>query len=82
MLLMLQTAEWSWEIDQKRAERDARAAQAKLRETSQELSRAQGTAALLGSGGGDRIELRKPETITAAAGADQQARRVDITAAK
>jgi cytochrome c oxidase subunit 2 len=29
-----------------------------------------------------RIELRKPETITAAAGADQQARRVDITAAK
>lgn len=26
--------------------------------------------------------LRKPETITAAAGADQQARRVDITAAK
>lgn len=39
---------------------DLRAAQAKLRETSQELSRAQGTAALLGSGGGDRIELRAP----------------------
>ncbi len=32
VLLMLQTAEWSWEIDQKRAERDARAAQAKLRQ--------------------------------------------------
>ena len=39
---------------------DLRAAQAKLRETSQELGRAQGTAALLGSGGGDRIELRAP----------------------
>jgi cobalt-zinc-cadmium efflux system membrane fusion protein len=39
---------------------DLRAAQAKLRETSQELARAQGTAALLGSGGGDRIELRAP----------------------
>jgi len=35
---------------------DLRAAQAKLRETSQELGRAQGTAALLGSGGGDRLE--------------------------
>ena len=32
VLLMVQTAEWSWEIDQKRAERDARAAQAKLRQ--------------------------------------------------
>ena len=30
----------------------------------------------------DRIEMRKPETITAAAGTDQQARRVDITAAQ
>ena len=39
---------------------DLRAAQAKVRETSQELVRAQGTAALLGSGGGDRIELRAP----------------------
>ena len=39
---------------------DLRAAQAKLRETTQELGRAQGTAALLGSGGGDRIELRAP----------------------
>ena len=32
VLLTLQTAEWSWEIDQKRAERDAHAAQAKLRQ--------------------------------------------------
>lgn len=39
---------------------DLRAAQAKVREISQELGRAQGTAALLGSGGGDRIELRAP----------------------
>lgn len=39
---------------------DLRAAQAKVRETSQELSRAQGTAALLGSGGTDRIDLRAP----------------------
>lgn len=39
---------------------DLRAAQAKLRETSQELSRAQGTAALLGTGDGDRIVLRAP----------------------
>lgn len=39
---------------------DLRAAQAKVRETSQELGRAQGTAALLGSGGGGRIELRAP----------------------
>lgn len=39
---------------------DLRAAQAKLRETSQELARAQGTAALLGSGDGERIVLRAP----------------------
>lgn len=39
---------------------DLRAAQAKLRETSQELARAQGTAALLGPGEGDRIVLRAP----------------------
>ncbi|CAB5706728.1 Cation efflux system protein CzcB [Delftia tsuruhatensis] len=39
---------------------DLRAAQAKLRESAQELSRAQGTAALLGQGGGDRIVLRAP----------------------
>jgi cytochrome c oxidase subunit 2 len=46
--------------------------------------RAKAVAKLLEDSGiaGDRIELRKPETITAAAGADQQARRVDITAAK
>lgn len=30
----------------------------------------------------DRIDLRKPQTITAAAGTDQQARRVDIVAAQ
>ncbi|MBV8248742.1 MAG: efflux RND transporter periplasmic adaptor subunit [Comamonas sp.] len=46
---------------------DLRAAQAKLRETSQELTRAQGTAALLGSGGGDRIELRAPRAGIVAA---------------
>lgn len=39
---------------------DLRSAQAKLRESAQELSRAQGTAALLGQGGGDRIVLRAP----------------------
>ena len=46
--------------------------------------RAKAVAKLLGDSGiaADRIELRKPETITAAAGSDQQARRVDITAAK
>ena len=46
--------------------------------------RAKAVAKLLEDSGiaADRIELRKPETITAAAGADQQARRVDITAAK
>lgn len=37
---------------------ELRAAQSKLRETSQELARAQGAAALLGSGGGDKIVLR------------------------
>ena len=37
---------------------ELRAAQSKLRETEQELARAQGTAALLGSGGGDKIVLR------------------------
>lgn len=46
--------------------------------------RAKAVAKLLSDSGiaADRIELRKPETITAAAGSDQQARRVDITAAK
>ncbi len=46
--------------------------------------RAKAVAKLLEDSGiaADRIELRKPETITAAEGADQQARRVDITAAK
>lgn len=46
--------------------------------------RAKAVAKLLEDSGiaADRIELRKPETIAAAAGADQQARRVDITAAK
>ncbi|QNP47337.1 efflux RND transporter periplasmic adaptor subunit [Diaphorobacter aerolatus] len=39
---------------------DLRAAQAKLRESSQELSRAAGTVALLGSGDSDRIVLRAP----------------------
>lgn len=39
---------------------DLRAAQAKLRESSQELSRAAGTVTLLGSGDGDRIVLRAP----------------------
>lgn len=37
---------------------ELRAAEAKLRETAQELARAQGTAALLGSGSGDKIVLR------------------------
>ena len=41
---------------------DLRAAQAKLRETSQELARAHGTAALLGNGNGDRIVLRAPRS--------------------
>lgn len=46
--------------------------------------RAKAVAKLLEDSGiaADRLELRKPETITAAEGADQQARRVDITAAK
>ena len=39
---------------------DLRAAQAKLRESSQELSRASGTVALLGSGDGDKLVLRAP----------------------
>ncbi|TDF30567.1 efflux RND transporter periplasmic adaptor subunit [Delftia tsuruhatensis] len=39
---------------------DLRAAQAKLRESAQELARAQGTSALLGQGGGDRLVLRAP----------------------
>ena len=41
-------------------EMELRAAQSKLRETSQELARAQGAAALLGAGTGDRIVLRAP----------------------
>ncbi len=39
---------------------DLRAAQAKLREASQELSRASGTVTLLGSGDGDKLVLRAP----------------------
>ncbi len=39
---------------------ELRAAQARLRESDQELARASGTAALLGDGGGDRIVLRAP----------------------
>ncbi|WP_240939229.1 efflux RND transporter periplasmic adaptor subunit [Diaphorobacter sp. HDW4A] len=39
---------------------DLRAAQAKLRESGQELSRASGTVALLGSGDGDKLVLRAP----------------------
>ena len=41
-------------------EMELRAAQSKLRETSQELARAQGVAALLGTGSGDKIVLRAP----------------------
>lgn len=41
-------------------EMELRAAQSKLRETAQELARAQGVAALLGSGSGDKIVLRAP----------------------
>ena len=46
--------------------------------------RAKAVSKLLSESGvaADRIEMRKPETITAAAGSDQQARRVDITAAQ
>src|SRR5260221_147352 len=40
---------------------DLRAAQAKLRESAQELARAQGTSALLGQGGGDRSEEHTSE---------------------
>ena len=43
-------------------EMELRAAQSKLRETSQELARAQGAAALLGAGTGDRIVLRAPRS--------------------
>lgn len=43
-------------------EMELRAAQAKLRETLQELARAQGVAALLGSGSGDKVVLRAPRT--------------------
>jgi cobalt-zinc-cadmium efflux system membrane fusion protein len=39
---------------------ELRAAEARVRETAQELSRAQGTAALLGAGSGDRVVLRAP----------------------
>ncbi|MET4575127.1 efflux RND transporter periplasmic adaptor subunit [Ottowia thiooxydans] len=39
---------------------ELRAAQARLRESTQELSRARGTAALLGEGGGDRLVVRAP----------------------
>lgn len=39
---------------------DLRAAQARLRETQQELSRAQGAAQLLGAGQGGRLEVRAP----------------------
>ena len=47
--------------------------------------RAQAVAKLLTDGGiaADRIEMRKPQTITAGSdGADKQARRVDIVAAQ
>lgn len=39
-----------------------RAAQARLREATQELNRATGTAALLGAGSGDRIVVRAPRS--------------------
>ncbi|ARU06450.1 hypothetical protein CCO03_18890 [Comamonas serinivorans] len=41
---------------------ELRAAQAKLREAQQELSRAQGAAHWLGGGQGDRLEVRAPRT--------------------
>lgn len=41
-------------------ETELRVAQARAKETAQELARARGTAALLGSDGGDRIVLRAP----------------------
>ena len=46
--------------------------------------RAQAVAKLLGESGiaAERIEMRKPEVITAGEGADRQARRVDILAAQ
>ncbi|QIL71716.1 cytochrome c oxidase subunit II [Diaphorobacter sp. HDW4B] len=46
--------------------------------------RAQAVAKVLTDSGvgADRIELRKPETVTAGAGDDRQARRVDIIAAQ
>ena len=46
--------------------------------------RAQAVAKALTDAGiaGDRIELRKPQTITDSTGADEQARRVDIVAAQ
>ncbi|MBQ0133096.1 MAG: cytochrome c oxidase subunit II [Comamonas sp.] len=46
--------------------------------------RAQAVAQALADAGiaGDRIELRKPQTITDSTGADEQARRVDIVAAQ
>ena len=45
--------------------------------------RAQAVAKMLADNGiaDDRIELRKPETMSAGQGADSQARRVDIVAA-
>ncbi|WP_353236386.1 cytochrome c oxidase subunit II [Diaphorobacter ruginosibacter] len=46
--------------------------------------RAQAVAKVLTDNGvaADRIELRKPETVTAGAGDDRQARRVDVVAAQ
>ena len=46
--------------------------------------RAQAVAKMLADNGvaADRIDMRKPETITAGQGADSQARRVDIAAAQ
>ena len=41
---------------------DLRAAQTKQQETQQALARAQGAAALLGAGQGDRLEIRAPRT--------------------
>lgn len=43
-------------------EMELRAAQSKLRETAQELARAQGAAALLGAGSGDKMVLRAPRS--------------------
>ncbi|WP_226858750.1 OmpA family protein [Diaphorobacter aerolatus] len=46
--------------------------------------RAQAVAKVLTDNGvaADRIELRKPETVTAGVGDDRQARRVDVLAAQ